>query len=565
MERKKLGQMVAEAGLITEKQLSDAITDHKQSNMKLGQYLVKKGIVREQEIVDLLSQQVNIQRYLPSQYPVNTALAEIFSFEMANKYKAVPLKRTGTVLTIAITDPSDIDALDAIEIFTNMEVETLICTEKEIEHLISTIYGNFSGLGVVMEDEQFDFDDFSEEGQAIEDVEVSSLLNMAEEAPVIRLVNSILSQAIQERASDVHISPEKTYVHIRFRVDGKLYEVPSPPKKMFLPIVSRMKILANLDIAVSRIPQDGRFTIKMNGREINVRASTIPTIHGENVVLRLLDSTSSVLTLEELGLSARDRIIIKRMINKPYGMILTAGPTGSGKSTTLYSMLRELNNPDTNIMTLEDPVEYRMEKIRQTQLNKKAGMTFSEGIKSILRQDPDVIMVGETRDRETAEISIQAGLTGHRVLSTVHTNDAAGAITRFIDMGIEPFLVSSVMLMTISQRLLRKVCPECKVSVKPSQKALDYWGIKDTKDANFVKGRGCSNCMDTGYKGRIGIYEILVMDEMVQDMVLNNCSARQITQAVKKAGKIKLLQESAAEKVFQGETTMKEAAAAVMN
>ncbi|MBU1194785.1 MAG: GspE/PulE family protein [Proteobacteria bacterium] len=565
MKRKKLGQMAAEAGLITDKQLSDAIADHKQSNMKLGQFLVKKGIVREQEIVDLLSRQVDIKRYSPSQFPVNTSLADVFTFEMANKYKAAPLQRNGNVLTIAITDPSDIDALDAIEIYTNMEVETLICTEKEIDHLITTIYGNFSGLGVIMEDEHFDFDDYSEEGQTIEDIEVSSLLNMAEEAPVIRLVNSILSQAIRERASDVHISPEKTYVHIRFRVDGKLYEVPSPPKKMFLPIVSRMKILANLDIAVSRIPQDGRFTIKMNGREINVRTSTIPTIHGENVVLRLLDSSSNILTLEELGFSANDRAIIRRMINKPYGMILTAGPTGSGKSTTLYSMLRELNTPDTNIMTLEDPVEYRMEKVRQTQLNKKAGMTFSEGIKSILRQDPDVIMVGETRDRETAEISIQAGLTGHRVLSTVHTNDAAGAITRFIDMGIEPFLVSSVMLMTISQRLLRRVCPECKVSVKPSQRALDFWEIKDTKGANFVKGRGCSNCMDTGYKGRIGIYEILVMDEMVQDMVLNNCSARQITQAVKKAGKIKLLRESAAQKVFQGETSMKEAAAAVMS
>lgn len=565
MKRKKIGQMATEAGLISEKQLSTAITDHKRSNMKLGQFLVKKGIVREQQIVDLLSEQVNIKRYSPSQFPVNTALADIFTFDMANKYKAVPLKRAGNVLNIAMTDPSDIDALDAIEIYTNMEVETLICTEKELEHLISTIYGNFSGLGVVMDDDQFDFDEYSEESQAIEDIEVSSLLNMAEEAPVIRLVNSILSQAIRERASDVHISPEKAYVHVRFRVDGKLYEVPSPPKKMFLPIVSRMKILANLDIAVSRIPQDGRFTIKMNGREINVRASTIPTIHGENVVLRLLDSSSNVLSLEELGFSDRDQSIIKRMINKPYGMILTAGPTGSGKSTTLYSMLRELNNPDTNIMTMEDPVEYRMEKVRQTQLNKKAGMTFSEGIKSILRQDPDVIMVGETRDRETAEISIQAGLTGHRVLSTVHTNDAAGAITRFIDMGIEPFLVSSVMLMTISQRLLRRVCPVCKVSVKPTQRALDFWGIKDTTGAEFVKGRGCANCMDTGYKGRIGIYEILVMDEMVQDMILNNCSAKQITQTVRKAGKIKLLRESAAEKVFNGETSMKEAAAAVMN
>ncbi|MCP3873006.1 MAG: Flp pilus assembly complex ATPase component [Desulfobacteraceae bacterium] len=565
MKKKKLGEMLTETGLLTKEELSQALIDYKQSNMKLGQFLTEHGFVSEKQIGDLLSEQLNTKRYSPSRYPIDITLADTISFEMANKYKAVPLKKKDHLLTITMTDPLDINALDAIEIHANMEVETLFCTEKEIEQLINAIYGSFSGLGVVMDGVQYDSDDGFDDAQTLEDLEVSSIQDMAQEAPVVRLVNSILSQAISERASDVHISPEKHYVHIRFRVDGKLYEVPAPPKKMFLPIVSRIKILANLDIAVSRIPQEGRFTIKMDGREVNVRASTIPTIYGENVVLRLLDSSTSILTLEELGLSTKDRSIITRMIQKPYGMILAAGPTGSGKSTTLYSMLKVLNRPDVNIMTMEDPVEYRMEKIRQAQLNKKAGMTFSTGIKSILRQDPDVIMVGEIRDKETAQISIQAGLTGHKVLSTVHTNDAAGAITRFIDMGIEPFLVSSVMLMTISQRLLRRVCPECKVSVKPSQRALDFWGIKSTNGADFVTGKGCANCMDTGYKGRIGIFEILVMDGMVQDMVMNNSSARAITQAVKKAGKIKLLRESAAEKVFHGETSMKEAASAIMN
>jgi len=558
MKKKKLGEMLTDAGLITEKQLTDAIIEHKNTNLKLGQFLVKQGLVSEKQIVDLLSEQVNTKRYSSARYPINMALSDIISFEMDAAMRFVRWGGKAAIIT------SLDNALDAIEIHSNLEVEALICTEKEMEHMISAMYGTFSGLGDVMDDVQYDFDDGIEDAQSFEDVEVSSLQNMAEEVPVVRLVNSILSQAIRERASDVHISPEKAYVHIRFRVDGKLYEVPAPPKKMFLPIVSRVKILANLDIAVSRIPQDGRFTIKMEGREVNVRASTIPTIHGENVVLRLLDSTSSVMSLEELGLSKSDRSIISRMIRKPYGMILTAGPTGSGKSTTLYSMMKELNTPDINIMTMEDPVEYRMEKIRQAQLNKKAGMTFSKGIKSILRQDPDVIMVGEIRDKETAEIAIQAGLTGHRVLSTVHTNDAAGAITRFIDMGVEPFLVSSVMLMTISQRLLRRVCPECKVPVKPTQKALDFWGIRHTEGAQFVTGKGCTNCMNTGYKGRIGIYEILVMDDMVQDMVMNHSSAREITQAVKKEKKIKLLKESAAEKVFLGETSMKEAASAVM-
>lgn len=565
MERKKLGRMIVDAGLITSDQLSEAINNHKASDMKIGQYLVKKGLVREKQVVDLISQQVDTRRYTASLHPADISLEELISFEVANKYKVVPLQKKGDVLTVAMLDPSDINALDAIEIHSNMEVETLICTEKEMEQLLSTVYGNFSSLGYVMDDVAYDHYDDIEDSRNYEDIEISNLQNMAEDVPVIRLVNSIFFQAISERASDVHISPEKKYIHIRFRVDGELYEVPAPPRKMLLPVISRIKLLANLDISVSRLPQDGRFSIQMEGRTINVRASTIPTIHGENIVLRLLDSGSGLLTLDDLGMSKKDTTIIRRMIQKPYGMILTAGPTGSGKSTTLYSMLKELNQPNTNIMTMEDPVEYQMEKVRQTQLNKKAGMTFSEGIKSILRQDPDVIMVGEIRDRETAEVAIQAGLTGHRVLSTVHTNDAAGAITRFVDMGIEPFLVSSVMLMTISQRLLRKVCPDCKVPVKPTQKALDFWGIKSTQGANFVKGEGCSNCMNTGYKGRIGIYEILVMDEMVQDMVMAKSSARAITQALKKQGKIKLLRESAAQKVFNGETSMKEAASAIMN
>ena len=337
-------------------------------------------------------------------------------------------------------DPLDINALDTIEVYTNCEVEAVICTEQQLNSMLTSMYGTYAGIGEVLEDmEEMHIDKSTEKTPVMEDVEVSSLQGMAEEAPVVRLVNSILSQGVREGASDIHISPEKAYVQVRFRVDGKLHEVPAPPKSMFLPIISRLKILANMDIAVSRIPQDGRFTVKMKNKDINIRASTIPSIYGENMVLRLLDTSTSIYSLERLGMTDGDRNRLELSINKAYGMILSTGPTGSGKSTSLYSILKTINQPDINIITVEDPVEYRIEKIRQVQLNRKAGMTFASGLRSILRQDPDVIMVGEIRDLETAEIAIQAALTGHRVLSTLHTNDSAGAITRFIDMGIDVF------------------------------------------------------------------------------------------------------------------------------
>ncbi len=473
--------MLVEGGLLTEEQLMQAIADQKKSKLKLGQFLVREGIVNESLIVDLLSRQLKLEKYSADQYPLDISMAKIIPPESAQQYQVAPLKKTEFLLTIAMLDPMDINALDSIEVLTNTEVEAVICTEQEWNQLISSIYGTLTGIGGALEDMQamqYAEETEAEAAAGTDDVEVGSLLDMAEGAPVIRLANSILSQAIREGASDVHISPEKTHVQVRFRVDGRLHEVPAPPKAMFLPIVSRLKILANMDIAVSRIPQDGRFTVKISNKEINIRASTIPTIYGENLVLRLLDTSSGVISLEQLGMQETDRQKVESTVRKPYGMILSAGPTGSGKSTTLYSILKEINTPDINIITLEDPVEYRIAKIRQVQLNQKAGMTFANGLRSILRQDPDVVMVGEIRDPETAKISVQAALTGHRVLSTVHTNDSAGAITRFIDMGIEPFLVSSVMLATIAQRLVRKVCSYCQEEYRPPSSALRFWGLE---------------------------------------------------------------------------------------
>jgi type IV pilus assembly protein PilB len=566
--KKKLGEMLIEAGLLNEDQLKQAIIDHKRHGMKLGQFLVGEGIVNGSQVADLISRQLKIEKYHPGHYPIDMSLAEMIPLEMAQKFQAIPIAKSNYLLTVAMTDPTDIDSLDSIEVHTNLEVEAVICTYQEWNHLLGSLYGSYSTMGGMLQSiEEMEFEDStadSEKSRAASDLEVKSLHDMAEEAPVIRLVNSILSQAVREQASDVHISPEKDLVQVRFRVDGKLHDVPAPPKSMHLLIISRLKILANMDISLSRVPQDGRFTIRMDNKEINIRVSTIPTIYGENIVLRLLDTSAGIYSLEELGMHSDDIAKLESMIHKPYGQILSTGPTGSGKSTTLYSILKRINQPDINIITLEDPVEYRVSKIRQIQLNRKAGMTFASGLRSIMRQDPDVIMVGETRDAETAAISVQAALTGHRVLSTVHTNDAAGAITRLIDMGVEPFLVASVMLVSIAQRLVRKVCPYCAKPYTPPEEALGFWGLDKSRDANFVKGTGCFNCLDKGYKGRTGLFEILVIDDTIQEMILKRCSSQEITRAAHESGRLRTLKEDAADKVRRGVTSLDEAASAVM-
>jgi len=566
--RKRLGEILIEGGLLTQKQLETALPFQKKSNLKLGQFLVQQGIVSESQIVDLVSTQLRLEKYRPDQYSIDVELANLLPAETAHKYQAVPLQKNGLLLTIAMMDPLDIKALDAIEVYTNCEVEAIICTEQHLNQLLTSLYGTYAGIGGVLEDmEEMEIDKATDEKSSItEDVEVSSLQGMAEEAPVVRLVNSILAQGVREGASDIHISPERESVQVRFRVDGRLHEAPAPPKSMFLPIISRLKILANIDIAVSRVPQDGRFTVKMKNKDINIRASTIPSIYGENMVMRLLDTSNSIYSLGRLGMNEKDQQKLESMITRPHGMILSTGPTGSGKSTSLYSILKQVNKPDINIITVEDPVEFRMDKIRQVQLNSKAGMTFASGLRSILRQDPDVIMVGEIRDSETANIAVQAALTGHRVLSTLHTNDSPGAITRFVDMGIEPFLVASVMIVAFAQRLIRTICPSCKTSHQPSDEALQFWGLDKikAKNANFQRGLGCFNCMDTGYKGRTGIYEVLIIDDFVQDLILKRTSAHEITRLVKETGEFVTLKENAADKVIQGITSLEEAASAVM-
>ena len=567
MQRKKLGEILVENGLLTQEQMGGVLENQRRSGQRLGQYLVHEGILKEDGIVEAIARQLRIDRYSPDRYPYDVNLVSLVPADFAQKHNLAPLRKRGTLLTVCMTDPMDITAIDSLESLTNLEAEPVICTEQELTEITFAIYGVASDLGDAIdsvEEMTIATEDEGVEEEEGADMAVTSLKGLAEEAPVVRLVNSILSQAVREGASDVHVSPEKKNVSLRFRVDGKLREVPAPPKGVFLPIVSRLKILANMDIAVSRVPQDGRFTFNLDNREVHVRASTLPTIHGENMVLRLLYRSGSGLSLEELGLHAEDHRRVETVIHKPYGMILATGPTGSGKTTTLYAILREINQPDVNIVTLEDPVEYRVDKIRQVQLNRKAGMTFASGLRSILRQDPDTIMVGEIRDAETAGIAVQSAMTGHKMLSTLHTNDAAGAVTRLIEMGLEPFLISSTLLVSIAQRLVRRNCPHCAEPYDPPMQARAALGLEDAEGITFMRGKGCHRCNNSAFSGRVGVYEVMQVDDMVRDMILRRASSHDMTKAAVAAGLMRTLRDDAAYKVSQGVTSLEEAASAVL-
>jgi type IV pilus assembly protein PilB len=561
--KKRLGEMLVEEKLISPAQLDKALKDNKNTGLKLGQFLTRQGLISEAQMVDLLSRQLKISKYHPGNFPLDFELVNIIPFETAKNYQIAPLAKKGRLLTIAMVDPLDINALDTIEVTANCEVEAVVCTEMEMVNLHKSLYREKTGFGGVV-DSLADVA-FEKEVEQAEEVQVDLIQNMAVQTPaVIRLVDSLFINAVQERASDIHISPQQNTLQIRLRIDGRLHSMPAPPKSMFLPVITRIKILSDMDITQSRIPQDGRFTIRLGTKAINVRASTVPTIHGENVVLRLLDTSSGIFTLDRLGMSTRDEEMLKTIVHKPYGMVLSTGPTGSGKTSSLFAILHEINTPDVHIITLEDPVEYKIDTIRQIQLNTKAGMTFAGGLRAILRQDPDIIMVGEIRDAETAAIAVKAAQTGHRVLSTVHTNDAAGAVARLMDMGIEPFLVSSVLLVSFAQRLIRTICPYCKEPYTPPEAALVAWGLDDVKEATFMHGKGCQQCMHTGFKGRVGVFEVLVNDDVIQEMIMRKASAHEIVREAVSSGKMRTLQQEAAKKVALGLTTLEEAMATVV-
>ena len=522
----------------------------------LSALLVEKGYATEEELAQALSDHHQIPYISISDYEIDKEILESVSEEMARKYKIIPLDRTDKLLTVAIVDPDNIHHLDEIKIRTKMDVMPVISLPKEIEAAIDKYYGAEEAdlndtYGSLLDDMDDDIE-IIQDSDEIEDEELDT-------APIIRLVNMLVSEAIRSRASDIHIEPEEKGVRVRYRIDGTLKEMPGIPKKMQNSVISRLKIISELDIAERRKPQDGRFKMKLENRAVDFRVSTIPTLNGEKVVLRLLDKRNLQLDLTKLGFETEALEKFNRGIVRPFGMVIVTGPTGSGKSTTLYSGLSHINDPRKNILTVEDPVEYQLAGINQVAARPDIGMGFSEVLRAFLRQDPDIIMLGEIRDKETAGIAIKAALTGHLVLSTLHTNDAPSSINRLADMGIEPFLIGASLIMVVAQRLVRKICLDCKKPYKPTPDLLAQLGIDPTKGQalTLYNGSGCAACADTGYRGRIALYEVMEMDEELSDAAVKGKSNRDIKTIARKNG-MRTLRDSGVIKVIEGLTSVEE-------
>ena len=554
-QRKSLGESLVERKIISEDQLRSAMKESENSGEPLRKMLVRLGLATEEDICDFFEEQLGIPRIDLKNYLIDQKILSLIPESLAKKYNLIPLFKTGDTLTIATADPLNVVAMDDIRNKTKSNIEPAVATETEIRNSINQYYGTGGSIEDIVK--SIDIKTFAiEEGK--EEIEPEKLRNIAEEAPIIKLVNLIILQAIRDKASDIHVEPEEDSLKIRFRIDGILHDQATIPKQMQAAVLSRMKIMSEMNIATKRIPQDGRFRLNIEGGQIDMRVSSLPTLFGENIVMRLLDTSSILIGMEKLGFDEQNFEKFKELIVKPHGIILVTGPTGSGKTTTLYSALNSINTPDKNIITVEDPVEYQLKRIRQSQINPKGGLTFATGLRSILRQDPDVIMVGEIRDLETAEISIQAALTGHLVFSTLHTNDAPSSLTRLTDMGVEPFLISSSVIGIIAQRLVRMICPSCKQAYVPSKEVLDDIGVKLPEAApKFYKGGGCKVCKNTGYKGRIAIFEMLLLNDKIRDLILAKVSSSQIKHAAQEAG-MKTLREDGITKALAGFTTIDE-------
>jgi type IV pilus assembly protein PilB len=553
-EKLSLGESLVAEGVITAEQLKKAEEESRRANQRLSKALVRLGYIAEEDLVMFLSNKLSIPHIELGNYLIDPKIIEMVPEALARKHELIPVLKIGNRLTCAMADPWNVFALDEVRSKTNLIIEPAVSTEGEIKKALNEYYGAKGS----MEDLIKSIDERKLGVGDEKEIDLKKLQGIVEEPVVIKLVNMIIMKAIQERASDIHIEPEEDTLKTRFRVDGMLHEISSPPKHLQSAIISRLKIMADLNIAERRIPQDGRFTIKMEGKQIDVRMSCVPTIYGENVVLRLLDASSVVLSLEDLGFSKDVLVKFDKVIHRPHGIILVTGPTGSGKTTTLYASLNKINTVEKNIITVEDPVEYKLPGIRQIQINNKVELTFANGLRSILRQDPNVIMVGEMRDHETAEIAIQSALTGHLVFSTLHTNDAPGAVTRMIDMGIEPFLVSSSVIAVLAQRLVRTICPDCKEKYIPTDEELkDIGAIAEQRTTIFYRGKGCPKCMSTGYKGRIGIYEMMTPDEKIRNAVISKSSTDEIRKLALAAG-MTTLKEDGIRKIREGLTTVEE-------
>ncbi len=558
--RKKIGQIFIEKcgllpasleeGLALQASLATQTTGGRE---RIGEILVRMNHLSEESVIESLAHQWNLP-YVPTidVSEIDTSLTQSVPIAFAKKHMVLPLRRIGKTVEVAICDPLNQTAIDDLRLLLKATIKVVAAPPRVILSRIHNVYEQVTDKAEQAISDLSDTTSLSNHG--LPDME--DLLDANDEAPMIRLANSILFEASKQRASDIHIEPFEKEMMIRYRIDGVLYPILTVPRRLQSALTSRVKIMAGMNIAEKRLPQDGRISIRMGGREIDIRVSNVPIVHGERMVLRLLDKTSLVLTLGQIGLSDEGLSTLSALIERTHGIFLATGPTGSGKTTTLYAALQKINSPDKNIITIEDPIEYQLKGVGQIQVNPKIDLTFGNGLRSILRQDPDIIMVGEIRDVDTAQIAIHASLTGHLVLSTLHTNDSAGAITRLLDMGVEPFLVSSSVLAIIAQRLVRLICKECKTSYAPTHEELTKLKIK-TKVALFYKGKGCTACLNTGFYGRVGIYELLLITDEIRSLILAKTDANQIKAKATSSGML-TLREEGIKKVIEGLTTTEE-------
>lgn len=545
----KLGELLLYYGKITKEQLDDALDKQKKSNKKLGEILVDEEYVTESDIVEVLEFQLGFPHVDLNKFIINPKVISLVPENLARRYDLIPIDVKDKRLLVAMADPLNIFAIDDLKLYTNYDIQPVISTRNSIRNSIDKFYREKTTEKVLKEFADTYGESASTEIEDEEQLEVSN-------APIVRLINSTIQQAIDMKASDIHIEPYTEDIRIRFRVDGDLQDIMRLSKNILSPLITRIKIIGKMDIAEKRIPQDGRVEFNIDNRKIDIRISTIPTVHGEKIVLRLLDRENFLLTKEELGFTQRNMDAFEKLLKQPYGMLLITGPTGSGKTTTLYAMLKELNTVEKNIITIEDPVEYKMEGINQVQINPKAGLTFASGLRSILRQDPDIIMVGEIRDTETAQIAVRAAITGHLVLSTLHTNDSPSSIIRMIDMGVEPYLVSSAVIGVISQRLVKSLCDNCKTPYEASYSEKLLLGKNTDENITLYKARGCNRC-NNGYKGRRAIHEIMLIDENMRRLINKGKNVDEIRLNAIKSGMITLMDNSV-DLVLQGITSIDE-------
>lgn len=538
--------LLLKQGIITAEQIKKAEEETKRTGIKLEKALEKLGFINEEDLAKIKARALDVPYMDLSDYLIDSELTKLIPETLAKKYKIVPLFKIADTLTVAMINPRDIEALDQIRKVSKMDtVEPVLVSEKGIQKVLDSYYGVAGSVDEIVK--SMDKEDFSSLKKG--------LVEAAEEPPIIKLVNVLIMRAVKERASDIHIEPEQETVRVRYRIDGILHEVHAFPNKLQNAIISRIKILSSMDIAETRRPQDNKIHVRLENKDLDIRVSTFPTVHGENVVMRLLDKSAILFGLKDLGFSQQNLEVFDKLIRQPNGIILVTGPTGSGKTTTLYAALTTISSVEKNIITIEDPVEFELPLIRQTQVNPKADITFANGLRSILRQDPDVLMVGEIRDKETAEIAIQSALTGHLVFSTLHTNDAPSALTRLIDMGVEPFLISSSVIGILAQRLIRTICDKCKEKYLPSGSVLKDLGIE--QNLELYRGKGCSDCKNTGFVGRIGIFELLIINEEIRKMVNEKSSADEVRKKAVELGMRPLI-EDGLDKVREGLTTIDE-------